>query len=135
MTRKTWVLESEIFPDSHSRLRAAVREVGHRLVDWEDAWWIDGFPPDIGGTQTFFHGLLGNAALINDKLNWTPAPSATKLPFAAPRGTTMPADGCSILIGDYCPPMNSLLGYVWTLPLHSDAQIASLLTRQPTQAV
>jgi hypothetical protein len=70
----TWVLESDVFPDSHTPLRAAVHDAGHRLVDWNDAWWADGygFPSDIGGTHTFFHGSLGNAARINDELNWAP---------------------------------------------------------------
>lgn len=72
MTRTTWVLESEIFPDSHSPLRAAVVDAGHRLMDWSDAWWSDGFPADLGGAGTFFHGSLGNAARINDELDWNP---------------------------------------------------------------
>jgi hypothetical protein len=72
MTNATWVLESDVFPDSHSPLRAAVRDAGHRLVDWNDAWWSDGLPPDLGGFHTFFHGSLGNAARIDDELDWSP---------------------------------------------------------------
>lgn len=72
MTGATWVLESDVFPDSHSPLREAVRDAGHRLVDWNDAWWSDGLPPDLAGDHTYFHGSLGNAARIHDELDWSP---------------------------------------------------------------
>ncbi|MBB3208728.1 hypothetical protein FHS27_004560 [Rhodopirellula rubra] len=72
MTHATWVLESDVFRDSHSALREAVREAGHCLVDWSDAWWSDGLPPDLGSNHTFFHGSLGNAARIHDELRWSP---------------------------------------------------------------
>lgn len=72
MNRTTWVLESDVFPDSHLPLRAAVGDAGHRLVDWNDGLWADGFPSDLGGANTFFHGSLGNAARINDELDWSP---------------------------------------------------------------
>ena len=72
MTRATWILESDVFPDSHSPLRAAVADAGHRLLDWDDAWWANGFPSDLAGPNTFFHGSLGNAARINDELDWSP---------------------------------------------------------------
>ena len=29
-------------------------------------------PSDLGGANTFFHGSLGNAARINDELDWSP---------------------------------------------------------------
>ena len=32
MAQVTWVLESEIFPESHPPLRKAVCDAGHRLV-------------------------------------------------------------------------------------------------------
>jgi hypothetical protein len=41
-------------------------------VDWNDEWWTDGIPLDIGGADTFFHGSLGNAARIHDDLDWSP---------------------------------------------------------------
>ena len=72
MIATTWVLESDIFPDSHSPLRAAVRDAGHRLVDWNDAWWSDGIPQNIGDANTLFHGSLGNAARIQAELSWSP---------------------------------------------------------------
>ena len=72
MTASTWVLESDIFPDSHLPLRAAIRDAGHRLVDWDDAWWIDGIPKNIGRANTFFHGSLGNASRIHAELGWSP---------------------------------------------------------------
>lgn len=71
MTPATWVLESDVFPESHSPLRAAVRDAGHRLVDWNDGWWSNGLPADLG-THTLFHGSLGNAARIHDELDWSP---------------------------------------------------------------
>lgn len=72
MIAATWVLESDIFQESHSFLRAAVRDEGHRLVDWDDAWWIGGMPTGIGDVNTIFHGSLGNAARIHAELRWSP---------------------------------------------------------------
>lgn len=72
MITASWVLESDIFPDSHSALRAAVRDAGHRVVDWDDAWWSNGVPANIGEAYTFFHGSLGNAARIHAELKWSP---------------------------------------------------------------
>ncbi|SMP78064.1 protein of unknown function [Neorhodopirellula lusitana] len=72
MTHTTWVLESGVFPRSHASLREAVVAAGHRLLEWDDAWWSDGIPANIGDTHTLFHGSLGNAARIHDELNWTP---------------------------------------------------------------
>ena len=72
MTRATWILESDVFPDSHSPLRAAVVDAGHRLLDCDDAWWANGLPSDLAGANTFFHGSLGNAARINDELDLKP---------------------------------------------------------------
>lgn len=68
----TWVLESDVFPDSHQNLRGAVVSAGHRLVDWSDLWWQDGFPASVGIGPTVFHGSLGNAAQIDEKLAWKP---------------------------------------------------------------
>ena len=72
MSNVTWVLESEVFPDSHGPLRQAVRKAGHRIVDWKDDWWTDGLPPNLGGSNTLFHGSLGNAARIAENLDWRP---------------------------------------------------------------
>ena len=128
MTRATWILESDVFPDSHSPLRAAVVDAGHRLLDWDDAWWANGLPSDLAGANTFFHGSLGNAARINDELDWKPGSFCTLQRFAALRGTTLPANGCSTLIGDSCPPTNSL-PRLPMLPHHLAAPIAFSFAR------
>jgi hypothetical protein len=72
MTRTTWVLESDVFPNSHTVLRDAIHHAGHRFVDWDDAWWSDGLPRGLGDAVTIFHGSLGNAAAIEAKLDWSP---------------------------------------------------------------
>src|SRR5262245_62891747 len=38
----TWVLEEEVFPDTHVAFRAAVLACGHSARKWSDAWWADG---------------------------------------------------------------------------------------------
>ena len=72
MTDITWGLESEVFPDTHHELRAAIVGAGHNLIDWDDAWWTHGIPSIIPNTVTFFHGSLGNAAKVHNELNWLP---------------------------------------------------------------
>ena len=72
MSDVTWVLESGVFPDTHAPIRKAVRDRGHRLVDWSDAWWADGVPSRVPRSPVVFHGSLGNAARIDSELRWTP---------------------------------------------------------------
>lgn len=72
MTDVTWVLEPDIFLETHSPLRAAIRGRGHRLIDWSDSWWTDGIPPHVPGSSVIFHGSLGNAAQIAEQLQWSP---------------------------------------------------------------
>lgn len=72
MTSVTWILESSIFPVTHPALRAAIRRFGHTLVDWNDSWWNEGIPQSIPRGPVIFHGSLGNAALIEERLNWVP---------------------------------------------------------------
>jgi hypothetical protein len=81
MSQLTWVLESEVFPLSHPPLREAIVQAGHRLVDWDDAWWNDGMPLGIADGPTLFHGSLGNASAINDKLGWLPGSFCTTASF------------------------------------------------------
>ena len=72
MTSIVWILESEVFPNSHTRLRAAINDAGHRIIESRDDWWLDG-PPDFDEqTPIVFHGSLGNAAAIERKTNWSP---------------------------------------------------------------
>lgn len=72
MKQITWVLESNVFPETHQALHASVCRNGHVLVDWSDTWWADGFPLNLSTNPIVFHGSLGNAASINDRLDWLP---------------------------------------------------------------
>jgi hypothetical protein len=71
MGNVTWILESDVFPETHLPVRDAIRRIGHSVVNWDDAWWNDGFPVDLT-SPIVFHGSLGNAALITERLNWRP---------------------------------------------------------------
>lgn len=68
----TWVLESNVFPETHAPLRKAIRARGHRLIEWTDSWWAEGIPSDIPSSHVIFHGSLGNAARIAEQLQWSP---------------------------------------------------------------
>lgn len=72
MATVTWVLESDVFPQSDAGLRRAIRDAGHIVVDWDDSWWSDGLPPSLGKSATVFHGSLGNADRIATELEWCP---------------------------------------------------------------
>ena len=72
MTSIVWILESEVFPISHSRLRRAINDAGHRIVESRDDWWLDEPPKFDSQTPVVFHGSLGNAAVIEMKTNWSP---------------------------------------------------------------
>lgn len=72
MLEVTWVLEPDIFPETHEPIRNAIRDRGHRLVEWSDAWWSDGVPSRVPKSSVVFHGSLGNAARISTELHWTP---------------------------------------------------------------
>lgn len=72
MDNVTWVLESEVFPETHAPLRDAIRERGHRLIDWSDEWWYEGVPRRIPTSGVVFHGSLGNAARVAKELQWIP---------------------------------------------------------------
>lgn len=72
MSKVTWILESEVFPDTHSSLRQAIINANEPLIDWSDRWWTDGIPTSIPNKQVVFHGSLGNAARIEEQLGWSP---------------------------------------------------------------
>lgn len=72
MSDVTWVLEPDIFPETHAPIRNAIRDRGYRLVDWSDAWWSDGVPSRVPNSSVVFHGSLGNASRITNELKWTP---------------------------------------------------------------
>ncbi len=42
-----WVLESRVFGSTSEGLIHAVRESGHDLVTWKDAWWMSGTWPRL----------------------------------------------------------------------------------------
>ena len=66
-----WVSESGVFPPSHrARIRGATAASGHRLVDWDDAFWTEGLP-DLTGSVVF-HGSLGNAHRLQHESTWSP---------------------------------------------------------------
>ncbi len=68
----TWVLESSVFADSGPLLEAAVRELGHTVVAWDDDWWSSGQWPPLEGEAVVFHGSLANAARVHEELPWRP---------------------------------------------------------------
>ena len=68
----TWVLEPDIFPETHAPIRNAIRDRGHRLIDWSDSWWSDGIPARVPKSNVVFHGSLGNASRIASDLRWNP---------------------------------------------------------------
>ncbi|MCA9317196.1 MAG: ATP-grasp domain-containing protein [Planctomycetes bacterium] len=68
----TWVLETPVFQESGPRLEAAVRELRHTVVAWDDDWWSSGRWPELKGERVVFHGSLANAARIHEQLPWRP---------------------------------------------------------------
>lgn len=72
MTNVTWVLESEVFPESHPSIREAIKRAGHVIVDWSEDWIEQGPPARLSVGPTIFHGSLGNAALVHDCFDWNP---------------------------------------------------------------
>lgn len=72
MSQVTWILESIVFPETHQPLRDAIQHRGHTLIDWRDDWWSEGFPAHISNDPIIFHGSLGNAAAIAERLDWSP---------------------------------------------------------------
>jgi ATP-grasp domain-containing protein len=68
----TWVLEAEVFPDSHARIRDAVLGESHACATWNDDWLVDGSWPRLAGQAVVFHGSLGNAAAIHSRFSWRP---------------------------------------------------------------
>jgi hypothetical protein len=67
-----WVLEAEVFPESHGAIRDAVMNAGHEAILWKDEWWGTGRWPKLTGSIVVFHGSLGNASQIREKLPWRP---------------------------------------------------------------
>lgn len=72
MSQVLWVLESHVFPETHGPIREAILRLGHEFVDWDDNWWSEGFPAFDHDIPIVFRGSLGNAALIEEQLDWSP---------------------------------------------------------------
>jgi hypothetical protein len=70
MLSLTWMLEAEMFPDSHERMSDAVTSAGFAIAHWNDEWWVNGRWPRVD--RVVFHGSLGNAARIRAELPWQP---------------------------------------------------------------
>ena len=68
----TWLLEAEVFPDSHVAMRDAVLAAHHEAVLWRDDWLRSGRWPPLNDRAVVFHGSLGNADLIARQLPWRP---------------------------------------------------------------
>src|SRR6185369_13475170 len=68
----TWVLEAEVFPASHARMSDAVRELSAQVVLWKDEWLAAETWPRLPGRTVLFHGSLGNAAVVEQRLPWRP---------------------------------------------------------------
>lgn len=68
----TWVLEAEVFPASHSRMLDAVRGLSAQAVVWRDEWLTAESWPRLSGRVVIFHGSLGNAAVVAERLPWKP---------------------------------------------------------------
>lgn len=71
-TSVTWVLEAEVFPDSHAALRDAIVAVNAAVLLWRDDWLESGKWPRLSDRAVVFHGSLGNADAIAKKLPWRP---------------------------------------------------------------
>jgi hypothetical protein len=72
MSRVTWILEAEVFPQSHSEMCDAVLSANCDLRIWSDDWLEEGNAPLLIGSEVVFHGSLGNAAVIRSRFPWQP---------------------------------------------------------------
>lgn len=68
----TWILESDVFPRSHTTLRDAILSAKHELIDWNDDWWLSESWPSISTSAVIFHGSLNSAARIKSSRTWKP---------------------------------------------------------------
>jgi len=70
-TAPTWALERGVFSSGDETLRAAIIRAGGTILDWSDAWLVDGRLPDVPG-PVVFHGSLANADWIAREAQWRP---------------------------------------------------------------
>jgi hypothetical protein len=72
MSRVTWILEAEVFPQSHSAMCDAVLAAQCDLLTWNDDWLGSSQARDLRDKAVVFHGSLGNAATIICSFPWKP---------------------------------------------------------------
>lgn len=72
MTSLTWVLESEVFPNTHGPLRAAILNAHQHIVEWSDAWRAGGAPERLSEGAVLFQGSLQNAHHAAHHMEWRP---------------------------------------------------------------
>ena len=66
-----WLLEPDVFGPGPHPLTGAAKAAGHRVVAWDDDWWLsERFPS--ADEPALFHGSLGNAAKVAALGRWTP---------------------------------------------------------------
>lgn len=78
----TWVLEREIFADRHERLYRAVITAGHRVISWRNDWLETGNYPELDDDHVIFHGSLGVASVLAEKMPWRPGSLCNTAAFA-----------------------------------------------------
>lgn len=66
-----WILEGGVFASGFD-LGPAARAAGHAVTRWDDDWWETGRWPRLERRGVVFHGSLGNAAQIGERLPWRP---------------------------------------------------------------
>jgi hypothetical protein len=70
--RVTWILEAEVYPESHSAMCDAVLAAQHELLIWSDDWLKGGQWPRLRDRVVVFHGSLNNASTIRSSFPWRP---------------------------------------------------------------
>lgn len=71
-TPVTWVLEAEVFPETHTAMRDAVLAAHHQVLLWKDDWLHRGRWPSLDDRAVVFHGSLGNADAVARRSLWRP---------------------------------------------------------------
>ena len=70
--RVTWILEAEVFPETHSAMSNAVLATHNQLLLWRDEWLSTGQWPTLREEAVVFQGSLGNASTIRTRIPWQP---------------------------------------------------------------
>ena len=80
-TPVTWVLEAEVFPETHTAMRDAVLAAQHQVVLWKDEWLQGERWPSLNDRAVVFHGSLGNADAVARRGLWRPGAFCKGLPL------------------------------------------------------